>query len=89
MTDVDVQKQLDELRAQIDEKDAELVRVIEDRAKIVMRIRDLKAAHHVAVYDPRREEEIFQKITSASDGTMYSDALRDIYDCILRHMKEL
>jgi chorismate mutase len=89
MTDEEVQGRLDALRAQVDEKDAEMVRVLEDRAKIAIQIQRLKAEHNVAVYDPRREEEIFQKITAASDGTLYSDALRDIYDCILRHMKEL
>ena len=89
MADEDIHAQLDALRADVDRIDAEIVRLLSDRAKVVMNIRDLKASHNVAIYDPRREQEIYDKIIAASDGTLYADALRDIYDCILRHMKEL
>jgi chorismate mutase len=85
----DIQARIDALRAQIDELDTKMVGLLEDRAKIVMQIRDLKTSHHVAIYDPRREEEIYRHLIAASDGTLYADALRDIYDCVLKHMKEL
>lgn len=89
MTGDEIQDRLDDLRSQVDDKDRQIVRLLSERARIVMRIKDLKAEHDVALYDPRREEEIYTKVIEASDGTLYADALRDIYDCILRHMKEL
>ena len=89
MTEKDVQARLEDLRSDLDLIDAQIVKLLSDRAKIVMAVKGVKTSSHVAIYDPRREEEIFEKVVQLSDGTLYADALRDIYDCILRHMKEL
>ena len=42
----------------------------------------------MGLYDPKREEEIFEKVDSYNDGPLYNENLREIYSCILKVMKE-
>ena len=51
-------------------------------------IRGLKPGVHLGLYDPKREEEIFEKVASYNDGPLYNEHLREIYATILKVMKE-
>ena len=42
----------------------------------------------MGLYDPRREEEIIQRVAKANNGPLYSEHLREIYTAILKVMKE-
>ncbi len=85
----DAMRQIEELRKQIDDIDRELVQKLNARAELALKIRVLKAQSDLPLYDPGREEKIFQKITSANDGPLYDDDLRGIYETILHTMKSL
>lgn len=74
-------------RAQIDTIDRQIVALLNERAIHSLAIRNLKPAVHLGLYDPRREEEIFEKIDSYNEGPLYNEHLRDIYVGILRVMK--
>ena len=80
--------QIQEHRAKIDEIDRELVALLNRRAGHALVIRGLKPNVHMALYDPRREEEIFAKIDSYNEGPLYNENLREIYASILKVMKE-
>ena len=80
--------QIQEHRAQIDEIDRELVALLNRRAGHALAIRGLKPNAHMALYDPRREEEIFAKLESYNEGPLYNENLREIYANILKVMKE-
>ncbi|MHB0976803.1 MAG: chorismate mutase [Candidatus Aquicultorales bacterium] len=80
-------ERLKELRERVDQLDAELVRRLNDRAKIVIDIRHAKLEAGLPLYDPGREEEIFEHITRANEGPLYDDSLRQIFECILHYMK--
>ena len=43
----------------------------------------------MGLYDPRREEEIFERISEIDEGPLYSDDLKCIYSTILRISKEM
>lgn len=85
----DAMRELKELRDQIDKIDNEIVRQLNERAEIALKIRVIKAQSKLPLYDPGREEEIFKKITSANNGPLYDDDLRGIYEVILHTMKSL
>ncbi|MDI6800270.1 MAG: chorismate mutase [Actinomycetota bacterium] len=85
----DVQKEIEHLREIIDRIDEKLIEGLNDRAKIVLEIRDLKAKGGLPIYDPRREEEIFEKISAKNKGPLYDDALKGVYEAILHCMKDL
>lgn len=76
-------------RANIDELDVQIVALLNDRAKESLAIRTLKPSAHLGLFDPKREEEIFERVEAVNNGPMYNDDVRTIYAAILRVMKEL
>ena len=42
----------------------------------------------MALYDPKREEEIITKICAYNEGPLYNEHLREVYTTILKVMKE-
>ena len=80
---------IEELRQQIDELDAQLVDLLNKRAEKSLAIRALKPGAQMGLYDPKREEEIFEKVSALNLGPLYSDDIRSIYATILRVSKEM
>ena len=78
------------------EKDTSLAEIQEHRAKIdeidrqivALLNRGLKPGAHLGLYDAKREEEIFAKVSSYNEGPLYNENLREIYATILKIMKE-
>lgn len=85
----DAKRTIDELREKIDSIDRKLVEKLNERAELALKIRVLKSENGLPLYDPVREEEIFQKITTLNNGPLYDDDLRGIYEIILQTMKSL
>jgi chorismate mutase len=85
----DARNDIDDLRLRIDEIDCRVVELLNERATLALRIRALKPAAKMALYDPKREEEIFTKLAACNKGPLYGDNLREIYEAILHVMKEL
>lgn len=81
--------QIEEHRIQIDEIDKQLVALLNERTKHSLAIRDLKPGARMGLYDPKREEEIFAKVYGFNEGPLYNDNLREIYQGILKVMKEI
>jgi chorismate mutase len=85
----EAEARIEELRAAIDEVDCKLVRLLNERAKHALEIRELKPAVQWGLYDPRREEQIFENLARCNEGPLYSDSLREIYETVLHVMKEM
>lgn len=85
----DVQQQIADLRAQIDQVDCRVVALLNERAQLALAIRELKPKVNWGLYDPKREEEIFTQLSACNDGPLFDDNLREIYEAILHVMKEL
>jgi chorismate mutase len=85
----DVQMEIAEHRGKIDEIDCRIVELLNDRARLALKIRDLKPAASMSLYDPKREEEIFANLAACSQGPLFDDNLREIYGTILQVMKEM
>ncbi len=80
--------QIEKHRRQIDELDREIVALLNKRAGHSLVIRGLKPGANMALFDAKREEEIFAKIDSYNDGPLYNENLREVYATILKVMKE-
>ncbi len=85
----EVEKQIEELRKEIDRIDDQLVEVLNERAKRVLKIRELKQQGKLSLFDPKREEEIFDRAISTNQGPLFDETLRAILDTIIDHMREL
>lgn len=89
---VDTQEALakiDELRKAIDDIDSRVVRLLNERAKIVLEIKKVKEESGVPIYDARREEQIFENLRRSNEGPLFDEALREIYETVLHWMKNL
>ena len=62
---------IEEHRGQIDEIDARIVELLNERAMHSLQIRDLKPSARMGLYDPRREEEILQRIGKYNNGPLH------------------
>jgi len=70
---------LDELRQRIDAIDIELVKLLNERARVVIEIGNLKNYSERPIYAPEREKEIFEKITGANEGPLPDVTLKAIW----------
>lgn len=75
-------------RVKIDEIDQQIVALLNKRAGHSLVIRGLKPGARMGLYDPKREEEIFARVNSYNEGPLYNENLREIYEAILKVMKE-
>jgi chorismate mutase len=89
MEDAALQEKVSELRERVDEVDRELIRALNERARIVQEIVALKAGAGAPVYDPKREEEILQKVVELNSGPIYDSSMRDIFELILHRIRDL
>ncbi len=72
-------RSLEQLRAQVDRIDAEIVRLINERAAVAEKIFLLKEADNKGVYAPNREKEVYERVKDANEGPLPNEALEVIY----------
>jgi chorismate mutase/prephenate dehydratase len=70
---------LEDLRNKIDEIDHQLVKLLNERARVVVEIGKLKNKTDKPVYAPEREKEVFAKITRANEGPLPNRCLIAIW----------
>ena len=71
MADAETESRVRELRERVDEVDQELIRALNERARIVQEIATIKAEAGVQIFDPKREEEILQRVVDRNAGPIY------------------
>jgi chorismate mutase len=86
---LETKNRLRELRERVDEVDRELIRALNERARIVQEIMAIKAEAGAPVYDPKREEEILQRVVEQNEGPIYDSSMRDIFELILHRIRDL
>jgi chorismate mutase len=89
MANAEMQERVRELRERVDEVDRELIRALNERARIVQEIMALKTEAGAPVYDPKREEEILQRVVELNTGPIYDSSMRDIFEMILHRIRDL
>ena len=89
MENADTQARIEELRVRVDEVDRELIRILNERARIVQEIVAIKAEASKPLFDPKREEEILRKIAEENEGPIYDTSMREIFEIILHRIRDL
>ena len=74
-------------RTEIDRIDRELTTILEERMKIVASVAAYKKEHHMEIYDPRREQEVLDKIANLAVNKDLAPYLKCIYQCIMDESK--
>ena len=89
MDEMGTQNRIEDLRSRVDEVDRELIRILNERARIVQEIVSIKAEAGKPLFDPRREEEILQKVAEQNQGPIYDTSMREIFELILHRIRDL
>ena len=89
MENTGTDNRIEELRRRVDEVDLELIRILNERARIVQEIVAIKAEAGKPLFDPRREEEILQRVAQQNEGPIYDTSMREIFELILHRIRDL
>lgn len=76
-------------RDKIDELDAKLVDLLNQRAHAAQEIGRIKRAAGLPIYEPKREQTIFENVARMSDGPLKGRHLIQIYERIIDVMRNL
>ncbi len=76
-------QKIHELRKKIDEIDDKLVDLLNERAKIVIEVGNIKKAEKLDFHSPSREREILERLTARNTGPLPEDTLKAVYHEIL------
>jgi chorismate mutase-like protein len=80
---------LAQCRERIDEIDRRLVELLNERTTIVEEIGRVKKEAQLAIYEPKRETEVFENITSHNAGPLTGDGLKRIFERIIDEMRRI
>lgn len=74
-------------RVRIDELDLRLLELLNQRTAIVEEIGRIKEELRLAIYEPKREEQVFANILSHNEGPLPPDAIKRIFERIIDEMR--
>ena len=80
---------LPSLRERIDRLDLQLLRLLNQRAVLALRVGQLKRQQGRPVFDRRREAEVLRRLTRANPGPFSSTSVAALFRDILRHSRQL
>ncbi len=89
MTPEEALETLDKLRAQVDEVDLRLLAMFNERARIVEGIGAVKKEMTMPIYEPKREELVFQNVLGNNRGPLSEGAIRRLFERIIDEMRTL
>src|SRR5471032_2288734 len=70
---------LEPLRQRIDQIDAKLVELLNQRARVVVEVGKLKQQSKLAIYAPDREKAVLEKVRSLNQGPLPDRCLEAVY----------
>jgi chorismate mutase-like protein len=81
---------LDDLRTDIDRIDEVLVRLLNERARVVCEVGRLKKAEAVEVYQPDREKQVLAHVRAvAGEGPLGPEAIGRLFERIIDEARRL
>jgi chorismate mutase-like protein len=76
-------------RKKIDAIDRELVRLLNERARCVAEIGEIKRANALPIQDGSREQEVLKNVLDSNQGPLEDEALRRVFQQIVEEAKGL
>ena len=84
----EVDATIQSLRDRLDVLDRQLVRVLNERARLVHELADIKAEVSAQLFDPKREAEILQRVASENPGPIYDATIQEIFEVIMHRIRD-
>ncbi len=70
---------ISKLRKIIDSIDSKILKLLNERARIILEIGALKAKNGESVYVPDRERDVYRKMISKNEGPLSNEAIKAVY----------
>jgi chorismate mutase-like protein len=80
-------KELEEFRSRIDAVDRNILLLLNERTRIVQQIGKVKQKASMPIYEPRREDAVFENVTRHNTGPLTPEAVRRIFERIIDEMR--
>lgn len=76
-----------EQRAEIDAIDSELIRLLNMRARLAIKVGELKRDAGLSICDREREHEVIERACQANSGPLDENAIIRLFQCIIRESR--
>ena len=80
---------LDDWRKKIDGLNAQMLKILNDRARCALAIAELKKRKMLPIHDPHRERRILESVLAENTGPLSDEAVRHIFECIMEEHRRL
>jgi len=78
-----------DLRAQIDRIDVQIVKLLNERVRSLLRIREQTEAQGQKRFSPMREEEVITNVLGYNSGPAHDATIEEVFRCILAALKKM
>lgn len=76
-------------RDEIDKIDRQIVKLLNDRTAVVEEIGRIKRYLTLGIYEPKREEQVFQNIVEHNLGPLPNEAIKRVFERIIDEMRNV
>ena len=83
------EKELADWRTKIDAIDEQIVKLISERAAAATAIGEIKHRSGLAVYEPQREQNVFDHVKRVNPGPLPDQEMQHIYERLIDVMRSL
>jgi chorismate mutase len=80
---------LAECRRAIDDIDARIVALLNERTRAVEIIGQVKQEFEMPVYEPKREDEVFRNVIENNHGPLPAESVKRIFERVVDEMRTL
>lgn len=80
---------LGDCRDRIDDVDVRLMKLLNERARVVEEIGNIKHGQDLPIYEPKREDQVFANISRHNAGPLSHDAAKRIFERVIDEMRRL
>ncbi len=76
-------------RERIDQLDIRLLQILNERTTIVEEIGRIKQDLRLAIYEPKREDQVFANVTQHNKGPLDDEAVKRIFERVIDEMRTI
>lgn len=80
---------LAECRRRIDDVDLRLLKLLNERTSIVEEIGRIKQSLSLPIYEPKREDQVFENVVLHNPGPLAAEAVRRVFERIIDEMRSI
>jgi chorismate mutase len=77
------------LREQVDAIDRQLIELLNKRTSVVEQIGRIKHDAGLPIYEPRREDQVFENVTTHNSGPLTHEGVRRVFERIIDESRQV